>query len=386
MNTKTKTIITLIICLISSASIVAQTEQVRLYNPFSIDIDPMERLLLVNIENDPDTLYIGFEPQVFDDSINGTGHLTIAWRVDGKVDVYHQPGLTLDPDKYSIAGKGLANMIERDLKDGFFHVNQSGVQAQFEFLDLYGRMIGLKINENHTKKRKPFGLLAPMGDAAENPHAMPLVLLQDFYFVRQKHSDIEVLVDGRLHNVDNLPVFIDRTKMTFIRYSTKPIIATLNSEFSGVIQGVSIEKNQDVIASDDYEINIEWRADKAYIKSIKRNNQIHPVILHFNDAFPNIADLENNSIIKGAFTIESHPSTGKIKGVYRVEKNEDLITISMNPSRGWYPVKNKLSLRFMYRVAKIFRKWPTTYEWNAKVSWTSSDYYMESHWKRINRE
>ena len=368
-----------------SAITFAQKPTTSLFNPFTIDIDPMERLLLVNIENDPDTLYIGFEPQVFDDSVNGTGHLIIAWRTDGKVDVYHQPGLKLDPEKYSIAGKGLANMLERDLTDGFFYVNDSGVQAMYEFPDLHGREISLRIKENHPKKRKPFGLLAPMGDAAENPHAMPLVLLQDFYFVRQKHSDIEVKIDGRPHEVDNLPVSIDRTKMTFIRYSTKPIIATLNTEFSGVIQDISVENGRDKIVTDDYEIKLEWREDKAFIRSIKRNNQIHPVILHFDNAFPNIVDLENNSTIKGSFTIESHPSTGKIKGVYRVEKNEDIINISMIPSKGWYPVKNKLSLRFMYRVAKVFRKWPTTYEWNAQVFVSNDEYNMDSKWVRINR-
>jgi hypothetical protein len=77
--------------------------------PFRIDVDPMERLLLINFEKDPDSLYLGFEPQVFNDPINGSGHLVIGWRVDGKVDVYHQPGLKLDPEKYDIAGKGLAN-------------------------------------------------------------------------------------------------------------------------------------------------------------------------------------------------------------------------------------------------------------------------------------
>lgn len=90
------------------------------YNPFSIDIDPMERLLLVNIENDPDTLYIGFDPQVFDDEINGTGHLVIGWRADGRVDVYHQPALRLNPAKYAIARGGLANMIAREMPDVFF--------------------------------------------------------------------------------------------------------------------------------------------------------------------------------------------------------------------------------------------------------------------------
>jgi len=63
----------------------------RLHIPFRIDIDPMEKLLLINFEKDPDPLYVGFEPQVFDDDIHGKGHSVIAWRVDGRVDVYHQP-------------------------------------------------------------------------------------------------------------------------------------------------------------------------------------------------------------------------------------------------------------------------------------------------------
>ena len=37
------------------------------YSPFTLTVDPMERLLLINITADPDEVYIGFEPQVFDD-------------------------------------------------------------------------------------------------------------------------------------------------------------------------------------------------------------------------------------------------------------------------------------------------------------------------------
>ncbi len=66
---------------------------IQIQNPFFINIDTMQRLLLINFENDPDSVYIGFEPQVFADSINGYGHLIIGWRKDGWVDVYCQPEL-----------------------------------------------------------------------------------------------------------------------------------------------------------------------------------------------------------------------------------------------------------------------------------------------------
>ena len=100
-----------------------------IYLIFAIDIDPMERLLLINFEKDPDPVYIGFEPQVFDDDINGKGHLVIGWRADGRVDVYHQSSLTLDTHKYDIAGKGLAHMIATDMEEAFYEVNGFGVQA-----------------------------------------------------------------------------------------------------------------------------------------------------------------------------------------------------------------------------------------------------------------
>ena len=72
-----------------------------------------------------------------------------------------------------------------------------------------------------------------MGDAAENPSAMPLVLLHDFYFVRRKETEAEVSINGKQHQIDNLPVPMDGTRMTFIRYSPRPLIATCNPGFDG---------------------------------------------------------------------------------------------------------------------------------------------------------
>src|SRR5690554_3436918 len=103
-------------------------QPMKFHNPFDIHIDPMERLLLINFEKDPDTVYIGFEPQVFNDSINGKGHLVIGWRVDGKVDVYHDPSLKLNPERYDIAGKGLANMVAQEMRQVYYEIKNTGVQ------------------------------------------------------------------------------------------------------------------------------------------------------------------------------------------------------------------------------------------------------------------
>lgn len=61
-----------------SQNSMTDSRSTRVIFTFSIDIDPMERILLVNFEKDPDSVYVGFEPQVFNDEINGVGHRVIA--------------------------------------------------------------------------------------------------------------------------------------------------------------------------------------------------------------------------------------------------------------------------------------------------------------------
>lgn len=357
-----------------------------LHIPFDIAIDPMERLLLVNFEKDPDSLYVGFEPQVFDDGVTGKGHLVIGWRKDGRVDVYHEPGLRPDAQKYDIAGKGLAHMVEREMTHASFEVNDRGVQAHYEFQDLQERNVLIRINENHSRKRKPFGLLAPMGDVAENPSAMPLVLLQDFYFVRKKHSEVAVSVAGRSHRADMLPLPIDGNKMTFIRYSTAPLIATFNPAFPGNLPTVSVQEGHKLVRYGHREIHLEWLKGKPAIRRMVFQNTRHPVELRFDQPFPALEALGQTAAIRGSFSIEAHPSTGRIAGDYSVEKQGDRVRIVMVPTKGWKPRPDKLSLRFLYTVAKVFKSWPATYRWTADIEAAGDGgYTMTSGWKRIKK-
>lgn len=355
-------------------------------NPFQITVDPMEQLLLINFEQDPDTTYIGFEPQVFDDPVNGTGHLVIGWRGDGRVDVYHQPSLSLNPAKYDIAGKGLAHMVEREMAGAEFVVNRYGIQAFYEFKDIHNRLVTIQIKEQNPKARKPFGLLAPMGATAETPSSMPLVLLHDFYFVRKNHTTIEILINGRGHKPDQLPVPMDFTSMLFTRYSPRPLIAMLNPAVDGEMTPLTIEVGSAEAHQGDAVFAFTWTNDEPGLKGITYKNKVHPIELRFEEAFPDIQTLANGSRHQGNFEIEGHPTTGRIGGNYTVEKGDDQVAITMIPSQGWRPRPTKVSLWFLYSVAKVFRKWPTTYEWTAYIKQKKTGVYtMRSAWRRTNR-
>jgi len=64
----------------------------RFYSPFSLSVDDMEHLILVNFEKDPDEFYHTFELQQARDDNGRKILLVIAYRNDGGADVYHQPG------------------------------------------------------------------------------------------------------------------------------------------------------------------------------------------------------------------------------------------------------------------------------------------------------
>ncbi|MDR5659886.1 hypothetical protein RH915_10335 [Serpentinicella sp. ANB-PHB4] len=125
-----------------------------------------------------------------------------------------------------------------------YNINDLGVQAYYKFKDINNRNVVISINENNGKKRNPFGLLAPMGAAAENPSSIPLVMLHDFYFVRKNHTNIEIIIDGRKHQPDELPLPMDWMKMLFTRYSPKPLIVTLNPAVNNPLIPLEVELQQ----------------------------------------------------------------------------------------------------------------------------------------------
>ncbi len=342
-------------------------------NPFQLNVDPMKRLLLLNFANDPDGIYLGFEPQLFDDKVNGKGLLIIAWRHDGKVDVYHEPSLSPDPDKYDIAGKGLNQLQQTQLAPSVFRIEEKGVNVEVGFRDIQGRSILITLHENHPKRRAPFGLLAPMGMAAEQPSSMPLIWLHDFYFVRRKHTAYNVQIDGKSHLLDKLPLPIDGTWMYFARYSSLPFILTLNPNFKGILT-----KKEDQLQ------RVLWKAHGNF-KEIERITVCQDSICYnmiFYPPFPDFVNLLPQQEILGKFEISGHPSCGKISGNYHIKTDTEAGEIQLDPCGGWQPKESKWMVRLIYALQKDFKRWPKTYRWKAKWRLSQEVCAIESSWER----
>jgi hypothetical protein len=340
-------------------------------SPFHLDIDPMEGLLLVNFEGDPDRIYLGLEPQAFDDPIHGRGLLVLGWRVDGRVDVFHDPELRLDPETYGIAGKGLHRMEERSFAGARFELGPAGVQVDLRFQDLEGREVRLLVRESDTRPRRPFGLLAPMGSAASDPPALPLVYVHDFYFVRRAGSEVRIEIDGRTHRGDPIPLLLDGTWVHFLRYSPDPFIVTWNPAVEGIPEllevctGAAPERFHAEARGVRYDLSANGGFHE--IRRMSRREGAHEVVVEFAPAFPHLLALRDGIHVSGEFRISAHPTVGTVAGRWRVTRQGRELHMEAIPSGGWTPGEVPRVVRILFRAVSLFRTWPTTYHWQGTL-------------------
>jgi hypothetical protein len=356
-------------------------------SPFHLDTQPMRALALFNFERDPDHVYKGLEPQAFDDDVHGRGLLVIGWRVDGRVDVFHDPGLRLDPATYAIAGGGLHRMSTRDLSRGILELGPSGARIDLAFTDLADRPIRLVVRETDTRPRRPFGLLAPMGAAASDPPALPLVYVKDFYFVRRAGSEVRIEIDGRAHRSDTLPLLLDGTWMHFVRYSATPFVALWNHRDHDTTDVLASSSASTDAGGSHYELRANGPFSEIHRMTRREGDQ--QITVEFAPAFPHLLALRDGATADGSFQLSTEPPAGVVTGTWHVVRRGQRIEIEMNPSGGWTPGDAQPMARALFRAIALFRTWPTTYHWHGTVELpgpgrdVGNPLSLSSRWDRV---
>ena len=354
-----------------------------MYSPFTLNISPMERLLLINFEKDPDEIYIGFEPQWFDDASYGTGLRIIAWREDGYIDVYQQPDLTIE-ERLDVAAKGLADAIIIPLANARFNVTKSGIDVAFAFEDKLGRKVEVEIVEKSHKPRRPFSLLAPVGSSSSNPSYLPIYLMFKFDFVRRTNTDVTISINSRNHKADTFPFPLNGSRVYYMRYSDDTFLVDwCPAQSSHALELLSGVGNKLYGPNDTFYELIEHQSCLAFAR-ISTSRKSHSFTAEFDPPFPELTHIADHMSFSGEFVLGSDESSGVVRGVYKVNRNGEEVEVTLNPSGGWEPRPETHFLRFLFSFTKIFRQWPKTYLWTAKINLSENGPpIMESGWTRI---
>lgn len=326
--------------------------------PFFIGIDPMERLIVVDIKDDPK--YLMIEPQVFDDPVNGCGMRILLYRKDNKVDVYWQPGVNADRETISI-GAGIGAFRETTIHPSKFIINPTGVDLHVAFTDEQGRNIELKISEKSKRiRRMPF--LAPVGKDIENPMRLFLPYMLEFDFVRKKGTEFDIKIGNQTRQPVAFPITRNFRKVWFMRYSALPVIGTFNSpatkpsvfeiEVPGTVKihGMTIN------------VNKQCRINRISAEYKKQN-----VAVDFPAGFPNLYDLTEGNDEDGIwhYYISGSLITG---GNYSLSRKNNEIQITVDVTKCWRPQNLPLSFKLFTFLVRSFRNWPATYNWTGLVN------------------
>jgi hypothetical protein len=352
----------------------------RFYSPFSLSIDKMEHLVLVNFEKDPDRYYNTFELQQARDAAAAKRLLVIAYRNDGGADVYHQPG-------YPLASQaGLLNDVSFTvcpLEGAGFGVDDDRLDVFFTFTDRYGREIRVKANEDRRPRKKPFFLLAPIGTVAKKPESFPVYSLYGMSFAKRKHTDIEISIDGIRHKPDLFPLPVDGAKNYFSRYSADTFNVDWNKNFQG--QLAPLLPGEDNKATDgDAVYGLINNGGHYEIRRMSAANGKHLLNIDFVPPVPDIACLRAGLDIHGCFVITAQGAAGSVRGAYEIRSREKEIEMSIHPDRGWIPNEKRLIIKLLFTIVKVFKDWPKSYRWNALINFNSTECpLLNSSWARV---
>lgn len=352
----------------------------RFYSPFSLSIDDMEHLILINFEKDPDKYYNTFELQRARDNTGSKRLLVIAYLNEGGADVYHQPGYPL------ASQETLLNDVKFTvcpLEGARFEVDDERLDVFFAFTDRYGRKIEVSVNENRKPRKKPFFLLAPIGTVAKQPKSFPVYSLYGMSLAKRKHTVIDIRIDDAGHKPDTFPLPVDCAKNYFSRYSPDTFNVDWNKNFQGQLLPLFPgEDNRTENGNLTYEL--VSNGGHHEIRKMSTTNNRHRINIDFSPSVPDIACLRDGVKLDGDFVITTDGVAGAVRGVYRVISRENEVEMSIHPDKGWIPNEKRLILKLLFMIVKVFKEWPKSYAWSAVINFGSTKHpLMKSSWRRI---
>jgi len=335
----------------------------------------MERLVVASFRGDPE--YVGLEPQVFDDPVNGKGMRVLRQRRDGKIDVYWQAGVNVDPATISI-GAGIGDFAEVSIDPAHFEITPSGVDLHCAFQDVQGRKVEFKLTE-HGDRPSRFPFLAPVGDQVSEPQRLFLVYMLDFDFVRRRSTEVHAAIGNRGLRPASIPLLRAGRRILLMRYSDRPLIGFFNPPMDSPTLFETAVPGNVAIGGMRMQVDASGRVVQA-----ASGESVQSVQVDFAPGFPNLLGLSETETEKGtwAVRIAGAAITG---GTYYVRRTGSTVASRIDVTDKWSPSGLPPGCTLLTKVVPSFRNWPTTYRWESTVQ-LDEGLALTGGWKRTTRK
>jgi len=352
----------------NSLKIYESSPKNMIFSPFNITIDNIDRLMLINFEEDP--IYYAIELQIFRIAEEKLP-MVILYRKDDLMDIYYTNEAIIEHKK-KLMRDLLTNVSFNQLEkiDFRFQTDDMGLDAYLFLKDKLEKGIELKIKEN-TPGRELTAMLTPIKAASKKPQYFPIVYLNKFGMVIKKDTEIFVKIHGVLRKPVEMPFRMNGMYIYLARYSLEPIINNWNKTYIGRLNSILIDPANIDVKKENLSYEILNNSGYYEIKKISGKDEVgHTISFEFSPAIPNLIALKSNVNIKGKFSCCINDKKCIFAGEFYINRVGDIISFSIQPIKGWQPFPGKL--------------WLKTYKWNAEIDiLEKNNVRIQSNWYRI---
>jgi len=336
-----------------------------------VRIDPMDRLFLVNFDDDP--IYDGVELQTFPAEEGGAPWArALLWRPD-TVDVYDPPGRTFDEHVDRRGLEALLSPLEVTLQrtefDYRFRITEHGLDAAVRIVDREGRLVEVEVLETRGEPVVG-GLIAPVGAASAAPDYLPVFFLDEFALVKRDGTRLRILVDGHERSPSKMTRLMKGPASYFTRYSNRVVIAHWNERRDTVLEPVPVPLGSETVEADGLEWSIQWNGAHPEVPSVTARSGEDRLTFLFSPPLPDFEALRPGIRIEGRFVVNVNDVPGVVAGEYTVEREADGARFVIQPLKAWQPP--------MVRGPA----WVSSYRYEAGIQLGLGPPRLQSRWER----
>jgi hypothetical protein len=351
------------------------TDAHELLVPITLELSPIRRLLILDVADDP--TYRTLEPQVLGGS--GGGELVLlTYRHDGYVELFVPPGYDVDPSGYDGLGKGVLGIHHAAFELARFEVADDGLRLDLALAAPNGRRFDLRIHEHLAGPRDRFPVLAPVGGAFDAPTFFPLVWLPGMSFVPARGTEVAVRVDGKPRSVPRLPLPVGGRRCLMARYDPDVLVCHVNPDRVRVPTRVPARVTGGARAPGVDVVEVGGGYGIAAVRVARGD---HSCAALLDPPLPDLRLLPAHTRRCGAFLLQAGHTT-ELRGRYELTRADDRVALVIDGLGPWRTRLRRPLLALLFRLP-IFRRWPTTYRWQAAVELTAApEERLTSRWTR----
>jgi hypothetical protein len=344
--------------------------------PFILELDPIRRLLVIDIRDDP--VYSGLEPQIIEQSDGSDGLVLLCYRHDDRVELYAEPMIEVDPAGYDGLGQGLTAVHRTTMEPARFEVTSEGLQVDLAFSAANGRVIELHLHEHLRGGRDVVSALAPVGGAFTSPVSFPFLWLPSLSFVPVRGTDVSVRVDGEPRTIARLPIPVGGRRCLMARYDPEVMVCHVNpTRIADRSHPPARGDPRSGAVSPMVEVaDVRGRPGMGGV-TIRRDQ--HTCGLRLDPPLPDLQRLPVGTRDRGVVTLQADGVT-ELRGRYAFIRHDDRAEIVIDRIGPWRTRQRRPLFAVLFRLP-VFRRWPTTYRWQATLEFTDEPTFS-SGWTR----